>query len=206
MKALATALVKAQKEFEPARKDATNPHFRSKYANLSACVDAVKDALNNNGIALLQPTHECADGVIVETVFLHESGEMLSAGKLHFPASKQDAQGYMSALTYARRGSLLSACGIAPEDDDGNDAVKSSSKPVAKKAETKPAEVKPKEPEVTVPDGMTILEFAEQMFTASPSMDELKPMFAQLWKKTKGDEQAIILNLYNARKAELEAK
>ena len=206
MKALATALVKAQKEFEPARKDATNPHFRSKYANLSACVDAVKDALNNNGIALLQPTHECADGVIVETVFLHESGEQFSAGKLHFPASKQDAQGYMSALTYARRGSLLSACGIAPEDDDGNEAVKSVSKPVAtKKAESKPVEAKPKEPEVVVPDGMTILEFAEQMFTASPSMDELKPMFAQLWKKTKGDEQAIILNLYNARKAELEA-
>lgn len=200
MKSLATALVKAQKEFEPARKDATNPHFRSKYANLSACVDAVKDALNNNGIALLQPTHECADGVIVETVFLHESGEQFSAGKLHFPASKQDAQGYMSALTYARRGSLLSACGIAPEDDDGNDAVKSAPKAPAKKAEPKPVE-----PELTVPDGMTILEFAEKMFTASPSMDELKPMFAQLWKKTKGDEQAIILNLYNARKAELEA-
>lgn len=200
MKSLATALVKAQKEFEPARKDATNPHFRSKYANLSACVDAVKDALNNNGIALLQPTHECADGVIVETVFLHESGEQFSAGKLHFPASKQDAQGYMSALTYARRGSLLSACGIAPEDDDGNDAVKSAPKAPAKKAELKPVE-----PELTVPDGMTILEFAEKMFTASPSMDELKPMFAQLWKKTKGDEQAIILNLYNARKAELEA-
>ena len=126
MKLLATALVKAQREFEPAKKDATNPHFRSKYANLSACVDAVKDALNNNGISLIQPTHECADGVIVETMFLHESGEMLSAGKLHFPASKLDAQGFMSALTYARRGSLLSACGIAPEDDDGNAAAKRS--------------------------------------------------------------------------------
>jgi hypothetical protein len=203
MKQLATALVKAQKEFEPARKDATNPHFRSKYANLSACVDAVKDALNNNGISLIQNTHESDTGVIVETIFLHESGEMLSTGKLHFPASKQDAQGYMSALTYARRGQLLSACGIAPEDDDGNEAVKSVAKPVAKKAE--PKVEKPKEPEVVVPDGMSILEFAEQMFTASASMDELKPMFAQLWKKTKGDEQAVILNLYNARKAELEA-
>jgi hypothetical protein len=130
MKLLATALVKAQKEFEPARKDATNPHFRSRYANLSACVDAVKDALNNNGISLIQNTHESDTGVIVETIFLHESGEMLSAGKLHFPASKQDAQGYMSALTYARRGQLLSACGIAPEDDDGNAASRTARNPL----------------------------------------------------------------------------
>jgi hypothetical protein len=130
MKLLATALVKAQKEFEPARKDATNPHFRSRYANLSACVDAVKDALNNNGISLIQNTHESDTGVIVETIFFFESGEMLSAGKLHFPASKQDAQGYMSALTYARRGQLLSACGIAPEDDDGNAASRTARNPL----------------------------------------------------------------------------
>jgi hypothetical protein len=58
----------------------------------------------------------------VETVFVHESGEMMECGKLHVPASKQDAQGYGSALTYARRYSLMAAAGIAPEDDDGNAA------------------------------------------------------------------------------------
>jgi hypothetical protein len=63
--------------------------------------------------------------VIVETVFVHESGETFSAGKLHVPAAKQDPQGYGSALTYARRYSLMAACGIAPEDDDGNAATKS---------------------------------------------------------------------------------
>ena len=124
MKQIASALVKAQKEFGPALKTATNPHFRSKYADLSACVEAVIDALNNNGIALIQQTHECADGVTVETVFVHESGEMLPCGKLHVPASKQDPQGYGSALTYSRRYSLMAACGIAPEDDDGNAASK----------------------------------------------------------------------------------
>ena len=83
----------------------------------------------------MQPTHECLDGVIVETLFIHESGQQLSGGRLHFPSNKADAQGYMSALTYARRGSLMSACGIAPEDDDGNAAAKSAPKPkpVAKK-------------------------------------------------------------------------
>jgi hypothetical protein len=68
--------------------------------------------------------------VIVETVFIHESGETVSAGKLHVPASKLDAQGFGSALTYARRYSLMAACGIAPEDDDGNAASKKPAAPV----------------------------------------------------------------------------
>ena len=124
MQKIASALVKAQKAFGPALKSSTNPHFRSKYADLSACVEAVIDGLNENGIALIQIPHECESGVTVETLFIHESGETLSAGRLHVPASKQDAQGYGSALTYARRYSLMAACGIAPEDDDGNAAVK----------------------------------------------------------------------------------
>jgi hypothetical protein len=59
---------------------------------------------------------------MVETVFLHESGELIECGILHVPAAKLDPQGYGSALTYARRYSLMAACGIAPEDDDGNSA------------------------------------------------------------------------------------
>lgn len=123
MKNIASALVKAQKAFAPALKSATNPHFKSRYADLAACIEAVVDALNANGIMLSQQTRECENGVIVDTVFIHESGEMLSCGPLHVPASKQDAQGYGSALTYARRYSLMAACGIAPEDDDGNSAT-----------------------------------------------------------------------------------
>ena len=129
MKNIATALVKAQKAFGPALKTATNPHFRSRYADLSACVEAVMDALNDNGIYLLQKNYDCTDGVMVETVFVHESGEMLETGIVHFPAVKHDPQGYASALTYARRYSLMAACGIAPEDDDGNAASK---KPASK--------------------------------------------------------------------------
>ena len=122
MKNIASALVKAQKAFGPALKTSTNPHFRSKYADLSACIEAVIDALNSNGIYLLQKNYDCNDGIMVETVFVHESGEMLECGIVHFPAVKKDPQGYASALTYARRYSLMAACGIAPEDDDGNKA------------------------------------------------------------------------------------
>jgi hypothetical protein len=132
MKNIATALVKAQKAFGPALKSSTNPHFKSRYADLAACVEAVIDALNDNGIAMIQKCYDCATGIMVETVFIHESGEMLECGILQVPASKQDPQGYGSALTYARRYSLMAACGIAPEDDDGNRAsipVKQTEKP-----------------------------------------------------------------------------
>lgn len=126
-----SALVKAQKEFGPALKTSVNPHFRSKYANLAACIEAVIDALNNNGLYLLQRNYEHQSGIMVETTFLHESGESIDCGKLFFPASKNDPQGFMSALTYGRRASLMAACGIAPEDDDGNAACKKGPSPLA---------------------------------------------------------------------------
>jgi hypothetical protein len=124
----AAAFVRAQAGFGAALKTSTNPHFRSRYADLSACVEAVIDSLHKNGFALMQKTHECESGVAVETVLMHESGEQISGGILRVPASKQDPQWYGSALTYARRYSLMAVCGIAPEDDDGNAA----SKPVKK--------------------------------------------------------------------------
>ena len=134
--AIYKAFVKAQSQFGAALKTSTNPHFRSRYADLASCIEAVIDALNANGIALTQYTTECETGVIVETIFLHESGEIICSGKLYVPATKHDAQGYGSALTYARRYSLMCAAGIAPEDDDGNAAIKSAPKPAAAKSVT----------------------------------------------------------------------
>ena len=139
------AFIAAQKQFGPALKTSTNPHFRSRYADLSACVEAVIDALNDNGLGLIQTTHPCDDGVTVDTIFVHESGATMSSGLLHLPASKQDCQGYGSALSYGRRYSLMAICGIAPEDDDGNRAskqpeIKPKSEPVATK-ETKKSRI-----------------------------------------------------------------
>ena len=124
MQKIAQAFVAAKREFAPALKTSTNPHFKSRYADLAGCLEAVNDALLDQGIALYQETSEDSTGVTVETVFLHESGETLRGGKLHVPAAKQDPQGYGSALTYARRYSVMAACGIAAEDDDGNAAAK----------------------------------------------------------------------------------
>jgi hypothetical protein len=179
MKNIATALVKAQKEFGPALKTATNPHFRSKYADLASCVEAVMDALNNNGIYLLQKTHDQQNGIMVETVFVHESGEMLNCGNLYFPASKNDAQGFMSALTYARRGSLMAACGIAPEDDDGNAATR-----------------KPTAPTPDITDHLLAIE-------ASATSDELAAVYKQALQACQGN-QALQAKVIAAKKARVE--
>ena len=109
---VASALAKAQGEMQFAEKSGTNPHFKSKYATLAAVVDACKTALSNNEIAVIQHGHESDTGVTLETIFYHSSGQYISAGLTHVPAGKHDAHGYGSALTYARRYALATACGI----------------------------------------------------------------------------------------------
>lgn len=193
MKQIATALVKAQKAYSPVIKNSTNDFFSkgnkiSRYADLAACVDAVLDALNANGIALVQKSYDCADGVMVETVFIHESGEMLECGILHFPASKADPQGHMSALTYARRGSLMAACGIAPEDDDGNSASRRT-------------EIKS-----TVNENQ-ILDLMAAMDEVS-TLKELQEAYKAAYKATNGEQawQAKVIAKKDAKKAMLEGK
>jgi hypothetical protein len=126
--ALAAALVKAQSAIQGAKKDTANPFFKSKYADLSSVVDAIKKPATDNGLTWTQVMHDADNAAKVETIILHSSGEWLSCGVISVPVSKQDAQGYGSALTYARRYSLSAAFGVAPEDDDGNAAAAAAPK------------------------------------------------------------------------------
>ena len=118
------AFIKAQKAFAPAIKTETNSHLKTKYADLNSCVKAVIDGLNNNNILLTQKHHNEATTIGIETILIHESGETLSSGILYVPTDKQTPQGYGAAITYARRYSLMTLCGISPEDDDGEAAEK----------------------------------------------------------------------------------
>lgn len=172
MQNISAALVKAQRAFAPALKTKANPHLKSRYADLAACVEAVIDALNANGIALIQKTHMTDDGVIVETVFLHESGESMSGGLLHVPAAKQDPQGYGSALTYARRYSLMAAAGIAPEDDDGTAGTVAKSGPA-------PSEFEQTHLETLRNAAMEGIDALQAAFAKLPAGAEKK----QLWAK-----------------------
>lgn len=119
---LASAYVAAFAEIEGAVKDAKNPHFKSKYADLPAVIAAIKPALVKHGLAFTQPCEPSAEGVTVRTILHHVSGEALDLGSLFVPANKRDAQGFGSALTYARRYALVSAFGVPTEDDDGKAA------------------------------------------------------------------------------------
>jgi hypothetical protein len=119
---LAAALCKAQAQMEGAKKDATNPHFKNKYADLAAVWAAIREPLTSNGLSVVQLLRDVQNGIEVETILLHTSGQQIGS-VLAMPASKNDAQGYGSAATYARRYALMALVGVAPEDDDGNAAV-----------------------------------------------------------------------------------
>lgn len=120
---LIESLAKAQSEMNHAAFDQTNPHFKSKFASLKSVIDAIKPALNANGIFFMQVSHPLDHGVGIETIFC-KADEKLSTGVVMVPVDKANAQGLGSALTYAKRYSLAMACGIAADlDDDGNGAA-----------------------------------------------------------------------------------
>lgn len=117
---LEIALATALPELEGAKKIKTNPGFKSKYADLGAVIEAIRPIVDH-GIWFRQVLHECEKGVMVETLYTG-FGVTISAGSLHIPADKANAQGFGSALTYARRYALQAAFGLSSEDDDGNAA------------------------------------------------------------------------------------
>lgn len=140
--ALAKSLAQAQAKLEDAKKDRTNPHFGSKYATLASVRAAMSDVLPVFGLAVVQSFEPHGDtGVCVVTTLLHESGEWMRS-RLYMPVTKRDAQGFGSAISYARRYSLAAMVGIATaDDDDGNDAVKPPVRKAAASVETSPKAV-----------------------------------------------------------------
>lgn len=120
---LGAALAKAQGLIEGAKKDSANPFFKSKYADLASVWEACRKHLSDNGLSVTQCPEESENGIAVETMLLHSSGQWIKS-RYTMPVSKLDAQAVGSAITYARRYALASIVGIAPEDDDGNAAAK----------------------------------------------------------------------------------
>lgn len=186
--ALAAALAKAQGQIRGAVKDSSNPFFKSKYADLASVVEAIRAAFSANGLSytqVVEPSEK--DEVRVETVILHSSGEWFSCGILALPVSKVDAQGYGSALTYARRYSLSAAVGVAPEDDDGNAAVKAA-------------------PELKGMDEGTLADFQAAISTAS-TIEELQKVYGDAYNAAReaGDKPAMrsLMNEKDVRKKAL---
>lgn len=118
---LGKALSVAQAQMLGAKKDSTNPHFRSKYADLESVWQGCRDALTSNGLSVVQmPAFE--DGIcVLYTQLIHSSGEWIRS-RSAAPIVKQDPQAVGSAITYLRRYALAAVAGVCPEDDDGNAA------------------------------------------------------------------------------------
>lgn len=141
---LAGALAKAQSEIEGASKDSTNPHFKSRYADLASVWDACRKPLSKYGLSVVQLPRAEGANVTVSTMLLHNSGEFISES-LTVQANDGKPQSVGSALTYCRRYGLATVVGIAPEDDDGEAAQGRTS--------TKRVEQKPTTAWVSAPEG-----------------------------------------------------
>lgn len=153
MKELITALVKAQSEFLAIKKTSSNPFYKSKYADLETCIEATKEALNNNGLAVVQHFNIVDGKTVLTTSLWHESGVCISGHQLLEVKDATDPQKIASASTYARRYGLMAILGLAAEDDDANSTV---SKPTIKEPQAKTPTMPEKQAETPKIEGLTI--------------------------------------------------
>lgn len=167
---LAKALCKAQSVMENAKKDADNPFFKSKYADLSSVWEVVRKPLTENGLSIMQFPSTCKEDamVVVETVLVHISGEWVSDA-LKLPYLKADPQSLGSAITYGRRYGLSAVIGVvADEDDDGNKASGNTTPPSAPPNKTVPKKAKEEEKvseameAIFVPDKLEFKEYRKK--------------------------------------------
>lgn len=136
---IATALAKAQSEFTPAIKDADNPFYKSKYANLCSINKACQGPLTKNGLSVIQSTvrEETGHWVLI-TKLLHSSGQWLSS-MTPIITAKADIQSFGSAISYARRYGLAALVGVVTDEDDDGEAASPADRkqPIQKKPDVK---------------------------------------------------------------------
>lgn len=118
IKDISAALINFQKTVVQPKKTSVNPFHKSKYAPLDSIIEAIKEPLAENNLSYTQSIVSSAQGVGVETMIVHSSGQYIIHNPFYLPLQQQTPQGGASASTYARRYSLCAAFGIAPEDDD----------------------------------------------------------------------------------------
>lgn len=186
-KGLYSALAAAQAEMGRALKDSSNPHFKSKYADLASVMDACMPALTKHGIAVLQPAYDEGGERYIKTIFVHgESGESIEC-RVPLIVAKNDMQGYGSACTYARRYGLMGMAGIAPEDDDGN---------AASKAPPREKDTRPQGP------SQEAIDTAKQSLFNADNLEQLKTIWGELPPVIKS--APAVIKAKDGRKAELD--
>lgn len=167
------ALFTARTKFVKAAKDKQNTHLKNKYATLDSMIDAVRPALEANGIMIIQSMLDSSQerAFHLETTLMHQSGQFASFFMM-MPVAKVDPQGYGSAMTYARRYALAAALGISQADDDAQQAVMSA-------------------------------EDWKKVFSKINELERLKESFQKAWASCDAATRAIVHEYYEARKIEL---
>jgi ERF superfamily len=125
---IAQAMNHVQRQMKPAIKDSTNPHFKSKYSDLSSVMEAIREPLGSQGLSIWQDATLDEQGVNITTRIVHISGQWVEFGPLTIPLGKKDAHAVGSACSYGKRYALCAALGVVSDDDDGNQAVASQEK------------------------------------------------------------------------------
>jgi len=170
---LFAALAAAQGEIENANKNAANPHFRSKYADLAEVLNTIRPVFAKHGLSLIQSPGFDGSMASVTTVLAHQSGGYMTSTASCVPA-KADAQGIGSATTYLRRYGAAAVAGIAQEDDDGNAA-----------AHNKPHAVVTAEQAATLRDMLDATDSVIAKFCEAFAIDSLEAMPAAKFETAK---------------------
>ena len=120
---LMASLAKAQGEMSHAAKDSTNPHFKSKYADLASVWQACREPLSKNGLSVVQTLDIIGEKQVLVTILGHASGQWIKS-TLALPIQKPGPQEIVSCTTYCRRVALAAMVGVYQDDDDGEEAQK----------------------------------------------------------------------------------
>lgn len=119
-----TALIAATAEIGAGVvRGSVNPHFKNRYADLSAVSELIKPVLAKHGLAIIQSPGDIIEGKLtMNATLLHESGRTLYF-EMQLPiGDKLTPQALGSAITYARRYQLKAIFCLADVDDDGEAA------------------------------------------------------------------------------------
>lgn len=193
---LMAALAKAQGEMSPAFKDSTNPHFKSRYADLASVWDACRSPLSKHGLAVCQTVQSEGDKQVLVTTLAHSSGQWIKSHMI-LPIQRPGAQELGSCLSYCRRYGLAAMVGVYQDDDDAEEAQKPYRKP-QRAPEPMEDEEMPVLPSSVTPDMLKIL---EGLFKEDREGEEImKKNFPKGWAAMSVQEYGGVVNFLKSRK------
>jgi len=188
---LAEALSKAQAQMTGAKKANNNPFFKSKYSDLSDVIEALSEPFADNGLSFIQSPGFSDTRITVTTRIMHSSGEWIE-GECSLPPTKNDAQGYGSAITYAKRYGLQAMAGVPSVDDDGNEAVKKSAPKKRVNKKQVQAYVSAFVAAIDTEDALAMQQMGEEL--------ENTPEHSEVWKALDSEQQKAIKTILHNNK------